>query len=107
MLSRLLDNKISLGNRLQLIWRQQRTLHHLQALAGIVISPAHRSGQDSTVSECLGQHLRRLTVWCEATEDGVLAVVLNYFASFFSVVLFKLCQGLNDRHQRQAAGTAC
>ena len=90
MLSRLLDNKISLGNGLQLIWRQQRTLHHLQALAWIVLSPAHRSRQNSTVSECLGQHLRRLTIWCEATEDGVLAVVLNNFASFFSVVLFKL-----------------
>lgn len=90
MLSCLLDNKISLGNRLQLIWRQQRALHHLQTLTGIVFSTAHRSRQNCAVSERLGQHLRRLAVWCEATEDGVLAVVLNNFTALFSVVLFKL-----------------
>ena len=90
MLSRLLDNKIPLGNRLQLIWRQQWTLHHLQTLAGVVLPTAHRSRQNGAVSERLGQHLCRLAVGCEAAEDGVLAVVLNNFASFFSVVLFKL-----------------
>ena len=68
MLSRLLDNKIPLGNRLQLIWRQQWTLHHLQTLAGVVLPTAHRSRQNGAVSERLGQHLRRLAVGCEAAK---------------------------------------
>ena len=84
------DNEAALGNGFQLVGRQQGTLHHLEALAGIVLAPAHRAGEDGAAAQGFGQYLRSLAVGGEAAEDGVLAVVLNDLAALFSVVFFEL-----------------
>ena len=78
------DNKAALGNGFQLVGRQQGALHHLQALAGIVLAPAHRAGEDGAAAQGFGQHFGGLAVGCKAAEDGVLAVVLNDLAALFS-----------------------
>ena len=83
-------HKLSLWNGFQLIRRHECPLHHLQGLAGIVFPPGDGAGEDGAAAQGLGQHLRCLALGREAAEDGVLAVVLNNFASFSSVVFFKL-----------------
>lgn len=97
------DNETALGDRLQFVRRQQCALHHLQALTGVVLPTVHGTGQDGAASKCFGQSFRSLAVRCETTEDGILAVVLNDFAALPTVVLFKLCKGLDDGYQSQAA----
>ena len=49
------DDKAALGNGFQLVGRQQGTLHHLEALAGIVLAPAHRAGEDGAAAQGFGR----------------------------------------------------
>ena len=101
------DDEAALGNGLQFVRRQQRTLHHLKALAGVIFATAHRTGQDGSASKSFGQGFRSLAVGREATENRVLTVVLDDFAASTAVVFLKLGSGLYDGYRRQAAGTAC
>lgn len=81
------DNKITLRQGFQLVGCQQRTLNHLQALGGIVLRSADRSGHYRAAAECFGQGFRRAAVGREAAEQGDLRVVYNDFGAFLSVVL--------------------
>lgn len=62
-----------LWNRLQLVRGEQRALHHLEGLAGIVLSAAHRAGQHRAAAQRFGQHLGGLAVGGETAEDGILS----------------------------------
>ena len=93
------DDKAALGNGLQFVRRQQGALHHLEALAGVVLAPAHGAGEDGAAAQGFGQHFGSLAVGGKAAEDGVLAVVLNDLAALFPVVFFELRLGLVDRHE--------
>ena len=99
MVSGFHHNEAALENGFQLIGREQRTLHHLQGLAGVVLSTAHRAGQHRAIAQGFGQHLGGLTVGGEAAENGILAVVLNNLAALLTVVLFKLRKGLDNGYQ--------
>ena len=78
------DNEAALGNGFQLVWGQQCSLHHLKALAGVVLAAAHRAREDGSATQRFGQDFCGLTVGSKATEDGILAVILNDFAALFS-----------------------
>lgn len=67
------DNEAAFGNGFQLVWGQQCSLHHLQALAGIVLATAHRAGEDGAAAQSFGQHFSSLTVGSKAAEDGILS----------------------------------
>ena len=88
--SGLLHDEIAFRNRLELICRQQRALHHLQALAGIVFPAAHRAGEHRAAAEGFGEGIRCLTVGGKATADHILAVIHQDGGAFFSVVFYKL-----------------
>ena len=97
-------HKAALGNGFQFVRRHQRTLHHLQALAGIVLSAADRAGQYSAAAQRFGELLRRLAVGCKAAEDGILTVVSQYFCAFSAVILLQLRQRLDDGYQCDTTG---
>ena len=67
------DNEAALGDRFQLVRGEKGTLHHLQALAWIVLATAHGAGQDGAAAQGFGQHFSGLAVVGKATENGVLA----------------------------------
>ena len=64
------DHKAAFGDGFQFVRRQEGSLHHLQALAGIVLTSADRAGQYRAAAQRLGELLRRLAVGGEAAEDG-------------------------------------
>ena len=64
------DHKAALGDGFQFVRRHEWPLHHLQTLAGTVLTSADRAGQYRTAAQCLGELLRRLAVGGEAAEDG-------------------------------------
>ena len=103
MASGLLHDEAAFRNRLEFIRRQQGSLHHLQALAGIVFAAAHRAGEHRAAAEGFGEGIRRFTVRGKAAADHILAVVHQDGCAFFAVVLFQLRQRLDDGYQRQAA----
>lgn len=67
------DDEASLWDGLQLVRRQQSTLHHLQALAGVVLATAHGARQNGAAAESFGQGFRSLTVGSEAAKNGILS----------------------------------
>lgn len=97
-------NKVPFGNRSQLIRCHQGSLHHLQGLAGIILALAHRARLYSAGAEVLGQHFGCLAAWRKTAKDSILTVVLNDLAALLAIVLFKLSQRLDDRHQGQPSG---
>ena len=99
------DDELTFRQRFQLVRAHERPLGHLHTLTGFLPS-ADRARENGAVAESFGQHLRSLAVRRKAAEDRVLAVILNDLAAFFAVILFKLRQALDDRHQRQTAGAA-
>ena len=60
--SGLLNDEAAFRNRLELICRQQGSLHHLQALAGIIFPAAHRAGEHRAAAEGFGEGIRCFTV---------------------------------------------
>ena len=72
------DHKAALGDGFQFVRRHEGPLHHLQALAWIILASADRAGQYRAAAQCLGELLRRLAVGGEAAEDGILAVIGQY-----------------------------
>ena len=101
------DHKFSLGDGLEFVRRHEWPLHHLQGLVIAVLALADGTREDSPAPQRRGKRLRRFALGGETTEDGILAVIANDFGSLFPVVLFKLRQRLDDRHQRQSAGAPC
>ena len=104
MAASLHHNEVPLGNRSQLVWCHQGALHHLQRLAGIILALAHRAGLHRAGAEVLGQHFGSLAAGRKTAKDRILTVVLNNLAALLTVVLFKLSQRLDDRHQGQSPG---
>ena len=66
-------NEAALGDGFQLVRGEKGTLHHLQALAWIVLATAHGAGQDGAAAQGFGQHFSGLAVGGKATENGVLS----------------------------------
>ncbi len=54
------QNEMSFGKGFQFIRGHQRTLDHLQALAGIILSPADGAGQHCLISQGFRQDFRAL-----------------------------------------------
>ena len=79
-------HEAALGHGFQLIRGHEGALHHLQGLGVAVLALSHGAGQNRAAAQISGQHLRRLTVGSEATEDGVLTVISKDFRTLFSVV---------------------
>ena len=75
MRPRLHDHEAAFGDGFQFVRCHQGSLHHLQALTGIIFASADRAGQYRAAAQRLGELLRRLTVGSEAAEDGILAVI--------------------------------
>ena len=97
-------NKVAFGNGPQFVRSHQGPLHHLQRLAGIILALAHRAGLHRAGAEVLGQHFGSLAAGRKTAKDRILTVVLNNLAALLTVVLFKLSQRLDDRHQGQSPG---
>ena len=74
-------NKVPLGNRFQLVWCHQGTLHHLQRLAGIILALAHRAGLHRAGAEVFGQHFGSLAARRKTAEDRILTIILNDLAA--------------------------
>ena len=64
------DHKAALGDGFQFVRHHEGPLHHLQTLAGIVLTSADRAGQYRAAAQRLGELLRRLAVGSEAAENG-------------------------------------
>ena len=101
------DHKAAFGDGFQFVRRHEGPLHHLQALAGIILTPANRAGQYRAAAQRLGELLRRLAVGGEATEDGILAVIGQYLCPLSPIVFLQLRQRLDDRYHRQPTGAPC
>ena len=101
------DHKAALGDGFQFVRRHEGPLHHLQALAGIVLTSADRAGQYRAAAQRLGELLRRLAVGGEAAEDGILAVIGQYLCPLSPIVFLQLRQRLDDRYQCDTSGTSC
>ena len=97
-------HKAALGNGFQLVRRHQRTFHHLQALAGIVLPLTDRAAEYRAAAQRFGELFRRLTVGRKAAEDGILTVVSQYFCAFSAVILLQLRQRLDDGYQCDTTG---
>ena len=92
------DDKLPLRDGLQLVRGHEGAFNHLEALAGVVLSPGDGATQDSAVAQCFGQYLGGLAVGGEAAEDGVLAVIRQDLRPLLAVVLLQLGQALDDGH---------
>ena len=101
------DHKAAFGDGFQFVRRHEGPLHHLQALAGIILTPANRAGQYRAAAQRLGELLRRLAVGGEAAEDGILTVIGQYLRSLSPIVFLQLRQCLDDRYHRQPTGAPC
>lgn len=66
------DDEVPLGDGLELIRGHERPLNHLQALAGVVLSPGDGATHDGAAAQGLGQHLGGLAVGGEAAENRIL-----------------------------------
>ena len=77
-------DKIAFWNGFELVGRHERTLHHLQGLAGIAFTTGYAAAQDSALAQRPTEHLRRLAVRRKATEDGILTVVGYNFRAFLA-----------------------
>ena len=97
------DHKITFGNRFQFIRRHQRTLNHLQGLAGIILAPADGAAHDGSGTHCLAQHFGGLAVGSETTKDGILAVIYDDFRTLLAIIFFKLTEGLDNWHHRSSS----
>ena len=100
------DDEVPLGDGLEFIRGHEGPLDHLEALAGVVLSPGDGATQDSAVAQCFGQHLGGLAVRGEAAENGVLAVIRQDLRPLLAIVLLQLGQALDDGHQGQPPGAA-
>ena len=72
-------DKAALWNGFEFIRCHEGALHHLQGLAGIILSTAYAAAHDGAAAQCLTQHFGGLAVGSESAEDGVLAVVHDDF----------------------------
>ena len=79
-------HEAALGHGFQLVRGHKGALHHLQGLGVAVLALSHRARQNRAAAQISGQHLRRLTVGSEATDDGVLTVIGKDFRTLFSIV---------------------
>ena len=79
------QNEMSFGKGFQFIRGHQRALDHLQALAGIILSPADGAGQHGLISQGFRQDFRALRVGRKASEQDVLAVINDDLTAFFSL----------------------
>ena len=100
------DDEVPLGNGLELVWGHEGPLDHLEALAGVVLSPGDGATHHGAAAQGLGQHLGGLAVGGEAAEDGVLAVIRQDLRPLLAIVLLQLGQALDDGHQGQPPGAA-
>ena len=80
-------DEFSLRETFQLVRREQRTLHHLQALAVAVFAAAYGTGKDCPAAEGFRERLRRLAVWREAAENRILAIIGYDLRALFAVIL--------------------
>lgn len=79
-------DKFSLGEGFQLIRRHQRLSGHLQRLAGVVFALIDITRLHGAAAQRLGQHLCCLAPGCEASEYGVLGVILYDLTTLLAVV---------------------
>ena len=87
---------MAFGQRFKFIRGHERPAHHLQALAGIVLSPADGTGQHRPVAQRLGENVGAFRIRCKTAEQDILAVVNDNAGSFFAIVLLKLGEALDD-----------
>ena len=99
------NNKLPLGDRLQLIRGHERPLRHLQSLR-FILSHTDISRKRGAAAQGLGQHLSGLGVWRETAKNRVLDVILDDLRSLFSIVFLQLGKTLDDRNQCQLSGPA-
>lgn len=100
-------NKITLGQGLQLIGCEERSLHHLQGFRWIVLASGYRSGHNCAATQGFRQRIGRRAVWRKATEQRDLSIIHDNLTTLFTVVLFELGKGLDDWNDLQASGSGC
>ncbi|MPM27661.1 hypothetical protein SDC9_74174 [bioreactor metagenome] len=72
-------DKAALWNGFQFVRCHERALHHLQGLAGVILTTTHAAAHDRAAAQCFTQHFGGLAVGGKAAKDGVLAIVHDYF----------------------------
>ena len=92
------DHELPARHGFQLVGRHERPLDHLHGLAGIVFAFGHRAGQHRPTAQRLGHGFRRAAVGRKAAKQRHLRVVHDDVRALFAVILLKLCQRLDDRH---------
>ena len=98
-------DEITFWQGLQLIRREERSLHHLQRFGGIGFASGYRTRHNGAASKCFRQCISRGAVWCEAAEQRDLRIVDDDLAALLAVVLFELGKGLDDWDDLQASGS--